>query len=106
VFEAENPQPTTTTQQLLAQARRESAERCSKTTAFLSSCQELLLAATENTDAAEKKKVKLSADDVLALLHTVELGLTYTPGIVSKSFTKSLRQIARKLTRAWGFEVK
>jgi hypothetical protein len=76
-----------------------------QTAAFLSSCQDLLLAATHEVVRSEKRKVKFSPDDMLALMHALELALLYTPGNIGKEFTKSLRRIARKLTKAWGFRV-
>jgi rubredoxin len=106
VFEAAEPAASPQVDNGLRDRERQTSDELrTQTAAFLSSCQELLLAATHEAAGSEKRKVKLSPDDALALTHALELALLYTPGNISKEFTKPLKRIARKLTKAWGFRV-
>ena len=88
-----------------AEARRTSDELRSKTAEFLADCQELLLAATENAAETDTRKIKLSADETYNLLWAIELAVKYTPGNVKKEFTKPLKELAKRITKAWGFRV-
>lgn len=107
VFESENSRSTvSTTQQLLAKARRYSDKQRSKTAKFLDKCQKLLLEELAVVPENETRKIKLSGDDALDLLRAIELAILYTPGDVNKTFIKPLKQIAKRITKAWGFEVK